>query len=121
MSWLDGGKAAKIAWPSPPSSAAAAAAHKVTYSREPGVVNQVTVGGASQEATLRGLVPGSTYAVEVLRLGLEDGAGAAVVVARGSLATPEVLCSLSLCVCVCVIFLFLFYLFLKINVLVAVG
>jgi hypothetical protein len=85
VAWLDGGKAATIAWP---SAAGAAAAHKVTYSREPGVVNQVTVGGASKEATLRGLVPGSKYAVEVLRL---EGEGGPVVVARGSLATPEVL------------------------------
>lgn len=50
------------------------------------MVNQVTVGGASREATLRGLVPGSTYAVEVLSLPA-DGEGA-LVVARGSLSTP---------------------------------
>jgi hypothetical protein len=92
IEWLDGGKTAKIAWPigTTTTSGSAAAAHKVSYWREAGVVNQVTVGGASGEATLRGLVPGSAYSVEVLKLGGGDASAAAVVVAKGSLVTPEV-------------------------------
>lgn len=72
---------------------AGVAAHKVTYSREAGVVNQVTVGGASAEATLRGLVPGSRYTVEVVAVPAEGGGvggGGGVVVAKGVVATPEV-------------------------------
>lgn len=69
----------------------AAAAHKVTYWREPGVVNQVTVGGAAGEATLRGLVPGSEYAVEVSALPADGAVDGAVVVAKGVVATPEVI------------------------------
>ena len=92
MEWLDGGQAARIAWAaasSSSSSSASASSHKITYAREPGVVNQVTVGGASAEATLRGLVPGSDYAVQVFRVGGQGLEG--TLVAKGTLSTPKVL------------------------------
>lgn len=53
-------------------------------------MNQVTVGGAAGEAVLRGLVPGSEYAVEVSALPADGAVDGAVVVAKGVVATPEV-------------------------------
>lgn len=63
--------------------------HKIKYSKEGGVQNAVTVGSGGS-ATLRGLEPGSTYRVQVLRLEGEGGVDGMTPVAETTLQTKKV-------------------------------